>query len=120
MGYKLAGIPGAIAAALGTVFPTTVLMLIMVIFFYGIKDSQAVQAMLKAVRPAVVGMLLWTAYDMAYAVWGVKNLGLPSAISHGWDKALFALVAFAVLTFTKINPAIIVVVTASLGFLLYR
>lgn len=120
VGYKLAGIPGAIAAALGTVFPTTVLMLIMVVFFYGIKDSQAVQAMLKAVRPAVVGLLLWTAYDMAYTVWGVKKLGWQSAIALGWDKALFALAAFAVLTFTNINPAVIVVVTAFLGFLLYR
>lgn len=120
VGYKLAGIPGAIAAALGTVFPTTVLMLIMVIFFYGIKDSQTVQAMLKAVRPAVVGLLLWTAYDMAYTVWGVKKLGWQSAISLGWDKALFALAAFAVLTFTNINPAVLVVVTAFLGFLLYR
>lgn len=68
VGYKLAGIPGAIAAASGTVLPTTVLMLIMVFFFYGIKDSQTVQGMLKAVRPAVVGLLLWTASDMAYTV----------------------------------------------------
>lgn len=120
VGYKLAGIAGAIAAALGTVFPTTVLMLIMVVFFYGIKDSPTMQAMLKAVRPAVVGLLLWTAYDMAYTVWGVKKLGWQSAVSAGWDKALFALAAFAALTFTKVNPAIIVVVTAFLGFLLYR
>ncbi len=120
VGYKLAGVPGAIAAATGTVLPTTVLMLIMVVFFYGIKDSHAVQAMLRGVRPAVVGLLLWTAYDMAYTVWGVKKLGWQSAISGGWDKALFALAAFFVLTFTKVNPAIIVVVTAVLGFLFYR
>ncbi len=120
VGYKLSGIPGAIAAALGTVFPTTVLMLIMVVFFYGVKDSPRVQAMLKAVRPAVVGLLLWTAYDMAYTVWGVKKLGWGSAMVLGWDKALFALAAFLTLTFTNVNPAIIVVVTAFLGFLLYR
>ncbi|PWH20289.1 MAG: chromate transporter [Anaerolineae bacterium] len=120
VGYKLAGVPGATAAALGTVFPTTVLMLIMVIFFYGIKDSHTVQAMLKAVRPAVVGLLLWTAYDMAYTVWGVKKLGWQAALFHGWDKALFAIAAFAILTFTKINPAVIVLATALLGFLLYR
>jgi chromate transporter len=120
VGYKLAGIPGAIAAAFGTVFPTTVLMLVMIVFFYGVKDSQTVQAMLKAVRPAVVGLLLWTAYDMAYTVWGVKKLGWQTAISHGLDKAIIAMAVFATLTFTKINPAVIVVVTAMLGFLLYR
>ncbi|GAB4476679.1 MAG: chromate transporter [Anaerolineales bacterium] len=120
VGYKLAGVPGAIAAAFGTVFPTTVLMLIMVVFFYGIKDSPTIQAMLRAVRPAVVGLLLWTAYDMAYTVWGVKKLGWKAAISLGWDKALFVVATFAALTLTKVNPAVIVVVTALLGFLLYR
>lgn len=120
VGYKLAGVPGAIAAALGTVFPTTVLMLIMVVFFYGVKDSQVVQAMLRAVRPAVVGLLLWTAYDMAYTVWGVKKLGWKTALTLGWDKALFVVATFLALTFTKINPAVIVIVTALLGFLLYR
>jgi chromate transporter len=120
VGYKLAGIPGAISAAAGTVLPTTVLMLIMVIFFYNIKDSQTVQAMLRAVRPAVVGLLLWTAYDMAYSVWGVKRLGWQTAALQGWDKAVIMLTAFGLLTFTKINPVFIVLASALLGFLFYR
>src|SRR5258706_14426228 len=41
VGYKLAGTPGAIAAAAGTVLPTTILMLIMGIYFFGIKDSRS-------------------------------------------------------------------------------
>jgi hypothetical protein len=57
---------------------------------------------------------------MAYTVWGVKKLGWQTAISHGLDKAIIAMAVFATLTFTKINPAVIVVVTAMLGFLLYR
>ncbi len=35
VGYKLAGTPGAIAAATGTVLPTTALMLVMVVLFFG-------------------------------------------------------------------------------------
>lgn len=120
VGYKLAGIPGAIAAATGTVIPTTVLMLMMIVFFYNIKDSPTVQAMLRAVRPAIVGLLLWTAYDMAYTVWGVKRLGWDKAFLQGWDKGLIMLATFGILTFTKINPVFIVIATALLGFLLYR
>ncbi|MGB9521549.1 MAG: chromate transporter, partial [Anaerolineales bacterium] len=104
VGYKLAGIPGAIAAATGTVIPTTVLMLIMIVFFYNIKDSTTVQAMLRAVRPAIVGLLLWTAYDMAYTVWGIKRLGWQNALVGGWDKGLIMLATFGILTYTKINP----------------
>jgi chromate transporter len=120
VGYKLAGVPGAISAAVGTVIPTTLLMLVLIVFFFGIKNSVAVKAMLTAVRPVVVGLLLWTAYDMANTVFGAKKLGWGQALAQGWDKLLFTAGAFVLLTFTKINPAIIILVTAVLGFLLYR
>jgi chromate transporter len=120
VGYKLAGVPGAVSAAVGTVIPTTLLMLILIVFFFGIKNSIAIKAMLQAVRPVVVGLLLWTAYDMANTVFGAKKLGWGQALAQGWDKLLFVAVAFILLTFTKINPAIIILGTAVLGFIFYR
>ena len=36
VGYKLAGVPGAVAAAGGTVLPATMLMLVMVVLFFGV------------------------------------------------------------------------------------
>jgi len=120
VGYKLAGVPGAVSAAVGTVIPTTLLMLVLIVFFFGIKNSVAVKAMLQAVRPVVVGLLLWTAYDMANTVFGAKKLGWGQALAQGWDKLLFVAAAFVLLTFTKINPAIIILCTAALGFIFYR
>jgi chromate transporter len=120
VGYKLAGVPGAISAAVGTVIPTTLLMLVLIMFFFGIKNSVTVKAMLQAVRPVVVGLLLWTAYDMANTVFGAKKLGWGQALAQGWDKLLFMSAAFVLLTFTKINPAIIILCTAVLGFIFYR
>jgi chromate transporter len=120
VGYKLAGLPGAIAAAAGTVLPTTVLMLGMIVYFFKIKDSLLIQSMLKAVRPVVVGLLLWTAYDMAFTVFGVKKFGLTGALTMGWDKLLFVLVSFLVLTMTEINPAFVIFGAAALGGVLYR
>jgi chromate transporter len=120
VGYKLAGTPGAVAAAMGTVIPTTLLMLIMLIFFYSVKDSPVVQAMLQAVRPLVVGLLLWTAYDMFSTVFGVKKIGWAAALSGGWDKILIVVVSFALLTLTDINPVFMVIAAAVLGFLVYR
>ena len=120
VGYKLAGVPGAVSAAVGTVIPTTLLMLVLVVFFFGIKDSVPVKAMLQAVRPVVVGLLLWTAYDMAVTVFSSKELGWGAALAQGWDKLLFVAAAFVLLTFTKVNPAIIILGTAILGFIFYR
>lgn len=120
VGYKLAGVPGAVAAAAGTVLPTTVLMLCMIVYFFKIKDSILVQSMLRAVRPVVVGLLLWTAYDMAYTVFGVNRHGFAGSLTLGWDKLLFVLVAFFLLTMTRINPAFVIFGAAVLGGVVYR
>ena len=120
VGYKMAGFPGAVAAAAGTVLPTTLLMLIMVVWFFRVKESANVQSMLKGVRPVVVGLLLWTTYDMAYSVFGVGKLGWRGASTAGWDKLIIVLAAFAVLTFTKINPVFIILAAAMLGAVAYR
>jgi len=120
IGYKLAGLPGAIAAVAGTVLPTTVLLLIVVAYFMGVKDSPAVKSMLQAVRPVVVGLLLWTAYEMAASVFAIRKLGWSAALLGGWDKILIALVAFALLVTTRVNPALLVLAAAALGLFVYR
>lgn len=119
-GYKLAGVPGAIAAAAGTVLPTTLLMLLMIVYFFKIKDSHTVQSMLRVVRPVVVGLLLWTAYDMAYTVFGAGKHGWVGAWALGWDKLLIIMAAFALLIFTKVNPAFIILGAAMVGSAIYR
>lgn len=120
IGYKMAGVPGAIVAVTGTVIPTTLLMLVMVIFFFGIKDSPAIKSMLEAVRPVVVGFLLWTAYVMAQSVLSAARLGWGQALWHNWDKVVIAVGAFLILTLTKTNPIFLIIGAAVLGFLVYR
>ena len=39
VGYKLAGLPGAVVAVAGTVLPTTILLLIAVAYFYRVKEQ---------------------------------------------------------------------------------
>ena len=120
VGYKMAGVPGAIAAAAGTVLPSTILMLCLVVYFFKIKESLLIQSMLRAVRPVVVGLLLWTAYDMAYTVFGVKKFGVCGSLALGWDKFFIVVISFGLLTMTKINPAFIIFGAAFLGGVVYK
>jgi len=120
IGYRLAGLTGAVSAVAGTVVPATVLMLVMVVFFFQVKDSQAVKAMLRAVRPVVIGLLIWTAYDMARTVFSAGKLGWGASLAQGWDKLVFVLVSFVLLTFTQINPVFIILGAAAVGFFIYR
>ena len=108
------------AGAAGTVLPTTLLMLAAIAYFYQIKESATLKAMLTAVRPVVVGLLLWTAYDLAVAVFRAKDQGWGPALATGWDKLLIAAVTFGVLTFTRINPAVVIAAAALLGWAVYR
>jgi chromate transporter len=120
IGYKLAGVPGAIAATAGTVLPTTILMLILVTLFFRIKDSSTMRAMLQAVRPVVVGLLLWTAYEMTVTVFAIRKLGWGPAVTQGWDKVLIVMVTFAVLVLTRVNPVFVILGSALFGLLVYR
>jgi len=120
IGYKMAGTWGAVSAVAGTVLPTTLLMLLMVVYFFGFKDSPRIQAMLRAIRPVVIGLLLWTAYDMARVVFAAEKLGWKDVLLAGWDKLLLAGAALALLTFTRINPALVILGAGLFGLVLYR
>jgi len=120
VGYKMAGVPGAVAAAAGTVLPTTLLMLVMIVYFFRVKESASIGSALKAVRPVVVALLIWTAYDMAYSVFGAGKHGWNGALAIGWDKVLIVAVAFGVLTFTRLNPAFLILAASVVGLIAYR
>ncbi len=135
IGYKLAGIPGALAGLLGTIGPSGVLMLILALFFLQLKDSPTIQAALKAVRPTVVGLLLWTAYDLGDKVLRSQGMGWHVAAAANWDKFLIALVTFiavtylangiktssSLITFIQSSaPALAILVAAVFGIIVYR
>jgi chromate transporter len=120
VGYKLAGWPGALFAVAGTVIPATLLMLILVVGFFSIKDNLYLKAALQGVRPFVVGLLAWTAYQIAVSVFGLQKQGLGASLQHGWSKWLIALATFLVLTFTNISPIWLVIATAGIGLIFFR
>jgi len=120
VGYKLEGVAGAVAAALGTVLPTTLLMLILVVAFFGFKDNPHVKAAVTGVRPFVVGLLAWTTYQIAVTVFGLNKQGLGASVAHDWPKWLIAVAAFLILTFTNISPIWLVIVTAGVGLIFFR
>jgi chromate transporter len=57
VGYKMYGYAGALAALLGVVMPSFVIILIVAIFFSQIRENEIVDAAFKGMRPAVVGLI---------------------------------------------------------------
>ncbi len=58
VGYKTAGMMGAIAATLGTVLPSFVVILLLALFFAEVRENRYVDAAFRAMRPAVVALIV--------------------------------------------------------------
>jgi chromate transporter len=58
VGYKHRNYCGAVAAVLGVVIPSFVILLLVAIFFANIRDNKWVDAAFKGMRPAVVALIV--------------------------------------------------------------
>ena len=58
VGYKTRGVGGAIMATLGTVLPSFIVILLLALFFAEVRDNRYVDAAFRAMRPAVVALIV--------------------------------------------------------------
>lgn len=104
-GNKMRGLLGAIVAALGSSLPSFLIILVIANFFLKVKESRAVQAIFKGMRPAIFGLLI-------SAVWQVGR----KSISDKKDLVLAASGA-ALLLFLDVNPIFVVIFAAVAGII---
>jgi chromate transporter len=80
VGYKIRGVKGCMATALGAVLPSFVSILLIAVFFAGFKDNPLVERIFKGIRPAVVALIAVPAITTAKAA-GVtcKTVIIPVA-----------------------------------------
>lgn len=58
IGYKTRGLLGAVATTLGTVLPSFIVILLLAIFFTEVRQNMYVDAAFRAMRPAVVALIV--------------------------------------------------------------
>ncbi len=58
VGNKLRGLKGSLAAAIGTILPSFVIILLIAIFFVRIYNNPTVASIFKGIRPAVVALIV--------------------------------------------------------------
>ncbi len=62
IGYKVAGVAGAIMATIGIFVPPAMIMLVCTHYLQAVKSSTNIQAILKGIRCGVIGMIAAAAY----------------------------------------------------------
>ena len=106
IGEKRKGLAGAIAASLGVVFPSVVIITIIAAFIQNFQHIEAVQWAFDGIRAAVVALI----------VSAVIKLGKKSIVDIA--TALIFLVVAVLSVLTNLSPAIFVVAAGLCGLLL--
>jgi chromate transporter len=106
IGFRKAGILGAIFSTLGMVTPSWIIIISIAKFFDAFADNQYVSSAFEGIRVVVVVLILNA----------VIRMGKKSITS--WIQALIAIAAFVLIAFTSLSPIFVVVGSGLLGVLI--
>lgn len=109
IGYKIKGIKGALAACLGAIIPSILIILLIAVFFLDYQDNPAVERIFRGIRPCVVALILSPAIKMF----------INSKVN--WKTAIFPIAAVCLIYFFKVSPVYIIIATiiGSVAFAFY-
>ena len=123
VGFSTAGIPGALAATLGLIAPSIIVILIIAGFLKRFQDNRYVQAAFYGLRPASTGLI--GAACISVAVTALLNLSRFSESRAIMDLFQWKAVILAVILFfamkhpklKKLHPAVFLGASAVVGVL---
>jgi chromate transporter len=104
-GYKIRGVKGCLAATLGSVLPSFLIILLIAMLFTNYKDNPVVIKIFKGIRPVVVSLILVPMIKMAKK--GNKTW-------WAWAISALTLIMVAFLNFSPIYILLVVIVLATL------
>lgn len=105
IGYRLAGIPGALVTTFGTVLPPMVILAVISQFYTAFWDNKIVSLVLKGMGIGVAAVIVDVVYTMAKGVVKSKNM----------LHIVVMILALIVALFTGINVAWVVLACGAIG-----
>ena len=124
VGSTQGGFLGSLAATLGVVLPSFIVILLISAFIRNFLKYKGVQAFLGGVRPCVVALILATAITML-----LSTLFGITTVSGGFDIDTRGIIILAILSAIalifkkarkkKPSPILMIIISAGLGMLLY-
>lgn len=105
IGYKLAGLIGAVTALLGTVIPSFVIILLFAIFLSTQDGNYYLNHFFEGVRPAVVALIL------------SAGLKLGKKVIHSYAELSLGVVALCLLLFLHVHPFALIILGAFSGLI---
>ena len=103
-GYRLRGIRGSIAATLGSITPSFLIILAIAMAFTAFRDNPWVERAFMGIRPAVIALI------------AVPMVRMAKKSCKAWWAWLVAIAALVLVAFLNFSPIYILLVVMIVGF----
>ena len=119
VGIQIAGLPGAIIATLGCIFPSCIIVLTLAWVYSRYRNLSVVQGVLGGLRPAVVAMIASAGLSiLVLSLWNGAAVSLNPA-DLDWVSLLLFVGALFALRRWKLNPIYAMLACGGIGLVLY-
>lgn len=119
VGIQVGGLPGAVIATLGCVFPSCIIVMTLAYIYYRFRGLNIVQGVLTGLRPAVIAMIASAGISLlTLAIYGQRAIPADLTAIDIVAVAIF-LVGFFVLRKWKPSPLWVMAGSGVAGVLLY-
>ena len=105
VGYKIAGLPGILAAVLGAIIPPFVILTLVSFFYNAFKTSFVIQSLLFGMKAGVSAVIISVVWDMASGIVKTRDI----------LQIFIMIAAFAANYVFKVNVIYIILITAAIG-----
>lgn len=105
-GYKIRGVKGSIAATIGSVLPSFLIILAIAMAFSNFQDNPTVISIFKGIRPVVVSLI------------AAPMISMAKKSDKTWWAWMITILSLLAVAFLKVSPIyiIIVVIVLALAF----
>ena len=103
-GHKLRGIKGSIAATLGSILPSFLIILAIALFFSAFKENPWVERAFKGIRPVVISLII------------IPMVTMAKKSCKTWWTWLLAILSLVLVAFLNVSPIYIIICVLVLGF----
>ena len=104
VGYRMRGVAGAMAAAIGCALPSVVIILLIALFFRQFRHIQVVNNIFMGLRPVVVALIAVPVFKVA------------KSAKIGWATLWIPVLTALLIVFAGVSPIYVIIAAGVLGY----
>lgn len=117
VGIETAGPLGAVAATLGVVLPSLIIIIIVAKCYDKFRKAKPVDAALQGIRPVAIGLIGTAVISIGKTAFVFEGIQWSDLLSYSFLSKIVMLIILLVCMFKKVKPIMLIVISAVLGII---